>query len=97
MLGKSLVVQSYVVINKGCPLAITTEGTSHSLIRCGGSPGDAFEIVVQHDALRALVELGTDALHALDTPDTAPTPAAPTPTTPGIAPATRPTPPRPMP
>lgn len=71
MLGKSLVVQSYVVINKGCPMAITTEGTSHSLIRCGGSPGDAFEIVVQHDALRALVELGTDALQTIDaaTPD----------------------------
>lgn len=69
MLGSSLVVQSYVVINKGCPLAITTEGTDHALIRCGGAPGEAFELVVQHEALRALVELGTDALQRLDNAD----------------------------
>jgi hypothetical protein len=65
MLGKGLVVQSYVVINKGCPLAITAEGTDHALIRCGGAPGESFELVVEHDALRALVELGTDALEEI--------------------------------
>jgi hypothetical protein len=69
MLGSSLVVQSYVVINQGCPLAITTEGTDHALIRCGGGPGESFELVVQHEALRALVELGTDALRRLDGTD----------------------------
>jgi hypothetical protein len=62
MLGTSLLVRSYVVINEGCPLAITQEGTDHVLIVCGGPPGDAFEIVVQYQALRALVELGIDAL-----------------------------------
>lgn len=66
MLGTNLVVQSYVIINEGCPLAITTEGTDHVQIRCGGATGDAFEIVVQHQALRALVELGVDALREID-------------------------------
>lgn len=67
MLGTSLVVQSYVIINEGCPLAIAREGTDHVQIRCGGSPNDTFEIVLQHNALRALVELGLDALRDLDT------------------------------
>jgi len=66
MLGTNLVVQSYVIINEGCPLAISTEGTDHVRIRCGGSTGDAFEIVVQYGALRALVELGVDALQEVD-------------------------------
>lgn len=70
MLGTNLVVQSYVIINEGCPLAITTEGTDHVQIRCGGATGDAFEIVVQHQALRALVELGVDALREIDTVST---------------------------
>ena len=69
MLGTSLLVRSYVVINEGCPLAITREGTDHVLIVCGGPPGDAFEIVVQHQALRALVELGVDALRQLPAGD----------------------------
>lgn len=66
MLGTSLVVQSYVIINEGCPLAIAKEGTDHVQIRCGGSPNDTFEIVLQHGALRALVELGVDALREID-------------------------------
>lgn len=66
MLGTNLVVQSYVIINEGCPLAIATEGTDHVQIRCGGSTGDAFDIVVQYGALRALVELGVDALREID-------------------------------
>lgn len=66
MVGTNLVVQSYVIINEGCPLAITKEGTDHVQIRCGGTMGDAFEIVLQHEALRALVELGVDALREID-------------------------------
>jgi len=68
MLGKSLIVQSYVIIDEGCPLAITTEGTNHVLIRCGGGSSDAFEIVVHPQALRALVELGNDALQEINKP-----------------------------
>jgi hypothetical protein len=67
VLGTSLVVQSYVIINDGCPLAIAKEGTDHVRIRCGGSSNEAFEIVLQHSALRALVELGLGALHDIDT------------------------------
>jgi hypothetical protein len=75
MVGTNLVVQSYVIINEGCPLAITKEGTDHVQIRCGGTTGDAFEIVVQHGALRALVELGTDALREMDAVSAASQPA----------------------
>ncbi len=66
MLGTSLLVKSYIVINEGCPLTITREGPDHMLIRCGGAGDEPFEIVVQHEALRALVELGTDALQEID-------------------------------
>ena len=66
MLGRSLVVSSYVVIQEGCPLAVATEGTDHVQIVCGWPSHDAFEIVLQRQALRALVEIGTDALERLD-------------------------------
>ena len=75
MVGNNLVVQSYVIINEGCPLAITKEGTDHVQIRCGGTTGDAFEIVVQHGVLRALVELGVDALREIDAVSAASQPA----------------------
>ena len=65
MLGSTLVVQSYVIINEGCPLAIAPEGTDHVRIVCGGATDDVFEIVLQYSALRALVELGIDALRGL--------------------------------
>ena len=66
MLGKSLVVSSYVVIREGCPLAMSTEGDDHVQIVCGWPPDDAFEIVLQRQALRALLEIGADALERLD-------------------------------
>jgi hypothetical protein len=37
-------------------------------ITCGRIPADAFEFVMQREALRALVELGTDALEQMDSP-----------------------------
>lgn len=66
MLEQRLVLRSYVIINEGCPLAMTAEGPDHVLILCGTPSGEAFEIVVQHQALRALIELGNDALEKID-------------------------------
>jgi hypothetical protein len=66
MMNRSLVVSSYVVIQEGCPLAVSTEGTDHVQIVCGWPPYDSFEIVLQRQALRALVEVGVDALARLD-------------------------------
>lgn len=63
----SLYVNSYVVINEGCPLAISTQGPNHAEIICGWKPHPTFEFVLQREALRALVELGTDALQKMDT------------------------------
>ena len=61
MLGDTLVMRSYVMINKGCPLAFSFEGTDHVTVACGRS-GESFELVFELDALRAMVELGNDAL-----------------------------------
>lgn len=72
---KSLVVQSYVVINEGCPMSIAREGTDHTLIRCDGPLGENFEIVLQDGALRALVELGNDMLEQIDSKNSDPLPA----------------------
>lgn len=74
MIGMGLVIQSYIVINNGCPLTIADEGTDHVAIRCGGSNGESFEIVIEHNALRALVKLGEDKLEDIDPPgeDTSP-------------------------
>lgn len=66
MLGKNLVVSSYVIINDDCPLTIKPEGVDHAQIMCGHPPADGFEIVVQHGALRTLVALGTEMLRTLD-------------------------------
>ena len=64
--GTDLVVSSYVVIREGCPIAISVEGPDQAQITCGRVPADAFEFVVQREALRALVELGIDALERMD-------------------------------
>lgn len=66
MLGKDLVVGSYVVIKEGCPLAISVDGPDQAQITCGRAPTDAFEVVLQREPLRALIELGTDALREMD-------------------------------
>ena len=66
MLGKDLVVSSYVVIRKGCPLAISIDNPDQAQVTCGRLPTDAFEFVVEREALRALVELGSDALAEMD-------------------------------
>lgn len=66
MLGTSLVVSSYVIIREGCPIAISVDGWDQAQITCGRVPSEAFEFVVQREALRALVEVGTDALREMD-------------------------------
>jgi hypothetical protein len=66
VLGTSLVVSSYVIIREGCPIAISVDGRDQAQITCGWVPSEAFEFVVQREALRALVEVGTDALREMD-------------------------------
>ena len=70
MLGQDLVVSSYVVIRKGCPLAISIDGPDQAQVVCGRVPSDAFEFVLEREALRAFVELGADALREMDAADT---------------------------
>jgi hypothetical protein len=66
MLGTSLFVNAYVIINEGCPLAISVQNPEQAEIVCGWAPNRSFEFVVHREALRALVELGTDALERMD-------------------------------
>jgi uncharacterized protein (UPF0548 family) len=66
MLGANLVVSSYVIVREGCPVAISVDGPDQAQITCGTIPTDAFEFVLQREALRAIVELGVDALEEMD-------------------------------
>lgn len=62
----SLCVNSYVVIDKGCPIAISIRKPEHVEIVCGWHPHRAFEFSLHREALRALVEVATDALETMD-------------------------------
>jgi hypothetical protein len=66
MLGTSLFVNAYVIIGEGCPLAISVQSPDQAEIVCGWIPSHSFDFVVHREALRALVELGTDALERMD-------------------------------
>jgi hypothetical protein len=66
MHGKDLLVSSYVVIRKGCPLAFSLEGSDHVQITCGRMPSDAFEILIERDAMQAFAEVCSDALQKMD-------------------------------
>lgn len=66
MLGPNLIVSSCVVIREGCPVAMSIDSTDQVQVTCGTIGVDAFEFVLQREALRALVELGTDALEEID-------------------------------
>jgi hypothetical protein len=79
MLGTGLFVNAYVIIKEGVPLAVSVQSAYQAEIVCGWPPNQSFDFVIQRQALRALVELGTDALERMDaalaadksTPDTA--------------------------
>jgi hypothetical protein len=66
MLGTSLFVNAYVIINEGCPIAISVQNAEQAEIVCGWAPNRSFDFVMHREALRALVELGTDALERMD-------------------------------
>lgn len=66
MLGQDLIVSSYVVIRTGCPLAISVDNADQANVICGRVPSDAFEFVMEREALRAFVELGSHALREMD-------------------------------
>ncbi|MDQ3790786.1 MAG: hypothetical protein M3422_26585 [Actinomycetota bacterium] len=66
MLGASLVVSSYVIVRDGCPIAISVDGPDQVQITCGWLPSQAFEFTMSRQALRAMVEVGIDALREMD-------------------------------
>ncbi|MDQ3786743.1 MAG: hypothetical protein M3422_05795 [Actinomycetota bacterium] len=65
MLGTALTVGAYVVIRRGCPIAISIDNVDQVQITCGTIGVDAFEFVMETEALLAVVELGTDALEEI--------------------------------
>lgn len=66
MLGTSLLVNAYVIIDEGCPVAISVQNSDQAEIVCGWAPSRTFDFVMHREALRALVQLGTDALERMD-------------------------------
>ena len=66
MLGTALTVGAYVVIRHGCPIAISIDNVDQVQITCGTIGVDAFEFVLETEALRAIVELGLDVLEEID-------------------------------
>ena len=75
MLGTSLVVNAYVIIKEGCPLALSVLSSDQAEIVCGWPPNRSFDFVMHREALRAFVELGTDALERMDAALAADSPA----------------------
>lgn len=66
MLGTSLLVNAYVIIGEGCPVAISVQNSDQAEVVCGWAPSRTFDFVMHREALRALVELGIDALERMD-------------------------------
>jgi hypothetical protein len=66
MLGATLTVGAYVVIRRGCPIAVSIDNHDQVQITCGTIGVDAFEFVLEIDALRAIVELGLDAIEEIE-------------------------------
>lgn len=66
MVGANLIVSAYVLIREGCPIAMSIDNADQVQITCGTIAVDAFEFVLQREALRAIVELGIDALEEMD-------------------------------
>jgi hypothetical protein len=62
----SLYVNSAVAIDRGCPLAITVHSPERAGILCGWPPQQTVQMSLGREALRALVELGIDALAKMD-------------------------------
>lgn len=62
----SLYVTTSVVIDRGCPIALTVHSSERAGILCGWPPQQTVEMSLDREALRALVELGTDALDKMD-------------------------------
>lgn len=66
MPGSKLIVSSCVEIHEGCPVVMSVDNTNQVQVTCGTVGVDAFEFVLQREALRAFVELGADALAEID-------------------------------
>ncbi len=64
LLGSDLSVGAYVVIRHGCPVAMSVVG-NEAHVTCGTVPGNAFEFVIEEEALRAFVSLGLLALEEM--------------------------------
>lgn len=66
MFGESLSVSAYVTVDQGCPVAISVQDPERVEIVCGWAPRHSFEWAMHREALRALVQLGADALEQMD-------------------------------
>ncbi len=65
MNGNPVTVSTYVIVQKGCPLAFSVMGSDQVEVTCG-SPRDGFQFVMATEALRELVKLGSQVLIGMD-------------------------------
>ncbi|MFI7675155.1 hypothetical protein [Actinophytocola sp. NPDC049390] len=59
-------MNAYVIVKDGCPLALSVLNPDQVEIVCGWPPNRSFDFVMHREALRAFVQLGTEALERMD-------------------------------
>lgn len=64
-MNDELTVTSWVRIDSGCPVRYDVIGSAETEFFCGTPPGD-FEFVMEADALREFLKVGTKALDEMD-------------------------------
>lgn len=76
MIGQSLLSNASVVVDQGCPVTVSMLGPEEAEIVWGAPRSQWVDMTVHREALRALVQLGADALARMDAAITADDPAS---------------------
>jgi|GraSoiStandDraft_50_1057286.scaffolds.fasta_scaffold1567799_1 hypothetical protein len=58
-------VTSWVRVDTGCPIRAEVIGSAETEFTCGRRPGE-FEFIMEADALREFLKVGTTALEEMD-------------------------------
>lgn len=66
MFSQSLLSNTCVVVDQGCPVAMSVLSPEGVEIVCGSPRTQWFDLTMHREALRALVQLGTEALEQMD-------------------------------
>lgn len=64
-MSEDVIVTSWVRVDTGCPIRAEVIGSAETEFTCGRAPGD-FEFIMEADALREFLKVGTKALEEMD-------------------------------